>query len=58
MSEFSNLSLVSGMIGKLANLNLGYVKSADLTAKELNIIVTNIYFFLSSKNSFQQWNLF
>ena len=40
------------MIGKLANLNLGYVKSADLTAKELNIIVTNIYIFLKLNKFF------
>ena len=29
------------MIEKLPNLNIGYVKSADFTAKQINIIVTN-----------------
>ena len=34
------------MIGNLSNLNIGYIKSADFTAKELIIIVTKYKFLL------------
>ena len=30
------------MIGRLSNLNIGYIKSADLTTKEIINIVTNL----------------
>ena len=30
------------MIGKLPNFNIGYIKSADLTTKEIINIVTNL----------------
>ena len=38
------------MIEKLPNLNLGYVTSADFTAKKIHIIVTNLVFFFKAQN--------
>ena len=41
MQEFSNLSWVPLMIGKLQNLNIDYVKSADFTT---TIFIFNFFF--------------
>ena len=37
------------MIGKLPNLNIGYVKPSDFTTIEINIIFTNLVSFLKKK---------
>ena len=43
MSEFTNPSWVSLMIGKLPNLNIGYIKSVDLTGKQNYSMVDFFY---------------
>ena len=48
MRFFKNLSLVSVRIGKFPYLNIGFVKSSDITAEEINIIITNLENFLKN----------